>query len=233
MINYYINKEGVIQHRKEIIGNLRNEHGDNWREIFHSIWSEYSEDNPLVSSYPKIEDKYYEIPTSFVLENISNDTIWGNGASCFSAINKDLYSIINRVTERGDYPYNSTIAEEFCKDNEIPYDKDCHFLNSIVYCTQQFKHEKDRIEADNKEREEMAKNNFKKLTIEDITNIIEKDLKCFVQINGTTFLGGSCKKISEHKMRLRKNGDGFIWMPPKATRKGYNAHIGQYYKTIN
>jgi hypothetical protein len=52
-------------------------------------------------------------------------------------------------------------------------------------------------------------------------------------VNVITILGSNVNRISDKKMRLQKNGNGFIWMPPKATRKGYNAHIGQYYKIIN
>lgn len=236
-MKFYINNEGVILSQNKITNALIAEHGynSNWRDMFKNNWVVYCEDHPEIMQLGKVyehDKKYYNIPTDYLIKNISNNDIWGSDASCFNAVNYDLLNIIERVIKNGIFPYNSTIAEEFCKDNGISYNTELHFLNSIVYCTQTYKHDLDNKKHLEDELEEMTKNGFSKLTEEMAEVYIENSIKCFVQLKGTSILGGDTKKISEVKMTLRKNGDGLIWMPPRATRKGYTAYLGQYVRPI-
>lgn len=187
------------------------------------------------TNYRKETKDYFIIPTDFLIANITNYELWGGSKStCFDSVNFDILECMEELAKEGQYLYNSKVAERFCeKFNLGEYNESKHrFLSSIVYCNQQYRRQvKDEMYAKIK-HEKLTNEGYKVLAGTDIDTLIETKSKCFVYINYTNMVGAEGQKQFEKKLVLRRNGDGIIWMTPQSSRKGYTAHIGQYYKPV-
>ncbi len=174
--------------------------------------------------------KFYVVPTDMVING--DRELW---KGCPSLVNWDLLKCIEEIVERGDYPYNSTVGELFCKKFNLPQYEEHTFLSAMVYCTQSYKSSVNDEKIAKEFHEQMTAKGYVKATDDILNRAADTTRKFYVVRNGTNFLGGDCKVLKEEKLLLKDWGErsgGYHWKSPRAKKSGYRAKIGQYIKEV-
>jgi hypothetical protein len=107
-------------------------------------------------------------------------------------------------------------------------------FSHIVYTTQSFVHDRNKAENDQKFEVEMTKLGYFKATEDILQQAVGTEKRFYVVLNTTNIFGTEGKKAVEEKFKLKEwgNQQGFHWMKPRTTRKGYRATIGQFIKEV-
>jgi hypothetical protein len=235
MTNFYQNIE-----TKEVISKSKLTSLENWREKYKTEYIEYSELHPILIglptekikleySSPREQTEFIVVPLEIVLNNITDRSIW---EGCPELVNMEIYGCIKKIIERGDYPYNSSVAAEFCKSYNCKGGEN-DFLSSIVYTTQNYDQIIEGEIAAKNLHKEMTKQGFYKMNKDLLLNAAGSKRKFLVYLTGTNVFGTEVKKQSDSYMTLKSdNNNGYLWMKPRASRKGFRATLGQYIKEI-
>lgn len=172
---------------------------------------------------------FYIIPTDFIITNVHSRELWKN---CPPLVNFDMLTCIQEIIKKGEYPYNSTVQASFCAKFNIidPLCEGTTFLSAMVYCTQAYHHKIQDEAAAKLVHEQLTAEGFCKATTQVLNTLANTKNKAFVVLNGTSILYNETKTKIVKALYLINNGTGFIWMAPRATRKGYIAKVGQYIK---
>ena len=226
---------------KEVISKSKLTMLPNWREELTNNYIVYSEFHPILKGLKTIKvnieysnprgekTDFIDIPLNIILENIEDRSIWEGCPQLFS---KEIYNCICDIINRGEYPYNRTVADEFCKNYNCSGGEN-DFLAAIVYTTQNYSH---LITSEEKAKElhiELSNEGFYKLTEDIIKSAAGTKRKFLVYLNGTNVFGSETTQQSKNYLYLKDWKDqGYYWMKPRATRKGIRINLGQYIKEI-
>lgn len=233
MINFYQNIE-----TKEIISSTQLRNLPNWREEIKVNYTGFSEIHPKLIGMETIKidvthsqgkTDFINVPLNFILNNIEDKSLWDGCPSLFS---KEIFGCIEKIIENGDFPYNRTVADEFCKTYNCTGGEN-DFLAAIVYTTQSYKHIIDGENNAVKLHEKLTKDGFKKLTNQMLIEAAGTKRKFLVYLSGQNILGGESLKQSENYLYLKDWKDqGFHWMKPQSKKSGYRAKVGEYVKEL-
>jgi hypothetical protein len=213
----------------------RTANGQKNKEIFFATHTEYSEFHPDIEPFLTNEKgnknkPLYLIPTDFLIANLLRHELW---EGCPETINTDVINCIRELKEAGTFPYNSTVGNLFCSKFGLPAFVDHSFLSAVVYECQQVIHAEEAKAAAEQLEIKMSENGFVKATPDLLQKALAEQLKYYVFINGTTFMGDTCIKKKERPMILKDwKEQGLHWMATNAKKSGYRAFEGQYVKQV-
>lgn len=176
-------------------------------------------------SIEEVKDKY----TITSKEQSKTDDYW-------QVYSPEIVKIIDDYVASGEYPYNRDI-ENLVNQKLFPEmvnSEENRIFSHIVYTTQSFVHDRNKAENDQKFENEMTKLGYFKATEEVLTQAAGTERRFYVVLNTTNIFGTEGKKAVEEKFKLKDwgNQQGFHWMKPRTSRKGYRALIGQFIKEV-
>lgn len=148
----------------------------------------------------------------------------------------EIVKIIDDYVASGEFPYNRDI-ENLVNQKlfpELTNIEENRIFSHIVYTTQSFVEDRNKETANRKFEIEMENLGYFKATEEILQQAAGTEKRFYVVLNTTNVFGAEGKKAVEEKFRLKDwgNQQGFHWMKPRTTRKGYRATIGQFIKEV-